>query len=64
MPQDRIGTYWKPTLEAVAAGVAAADFGGNAYGLMGLSAARLHMALPGAIAMAIVAVPGVVAISH
>jgi hypothetical protein len=34
VPQDRIGTYWKPTVESAAAGIAAADFGGNASALM------------------------------
>jgi hypothetical protein len=42
---------------SIAAGVAAVDFGGNASALMGVGAARLHMALPRAIAIATVAVP-------
>jgi hypothetical protein len=57
IPQDRIGHRWMPTLEGAAAGVAAADFGGDSYGLMGLTAARLHGAIPRAIAFAVVAAP-------
>lgn len=45
-----------PTLEAAAFGIAAADYGPDAV-LMGLSAARLHGAIPRALAVAVVAVP-------
>jgi predicted transcriptional regulator of viral defense system len=57
MPQEYAGTEWMPTLEAAAAGIATADFGlANAI-LMGVSAARMHGAIPRAIATAVVAVP-------
>lgn len=57
VPQDQTGTGWMPTLEAAAAGIATADFGlANAI-LMGVSAARLHGAIPRAIATGVVAVP-------
>lgn len=57
VPQDQTGTGWMPALEAAAAGIATADFGpGNAI-VMGVSAARLHGALPRAIGTAVVAVP-------
>lgn len=57
VPQNRIGGRWKPTLEGTAAGIAEADFGTGNYALMGLTAARLHHALPRAIAVATVAAP-------
>jgi predicted transcriptional regulator of viral defense system len=57
VPQDQIGTNWMPTLEAAAAGIAAARFHPNRAPLMGVSAARLHGALPRALAIAIVAAP-------
>lgn len=57
VPQDRVGTTWMPTLEAAAAGVAAADFGARAFALMGISAARIHHAIPRAVAIAVVAAP-------
>ncbi|WP_069161801.1 type IV toxin-antitoxin system AbiEi family antitoxin [Nocardia altamirensis] len=46
-----------PPLEAVAAGIATADFGADNAVLMGVSAARLLGAIPRALAVAIVAVP-------
>ena len=42
---------WKPTLEAAAAGIAAA-YGDRVPVLMGLTAARMHQALPRAIGQA------------
>lgn len=57
VPQEHVGTDWMPTLEAVAAGVAAADFGPRAAFLMGTSAARAHGAVPRALARAVVAAP-------
>jgi hypothetical protein len=57
VPQDQIGTNWMPTLEAAAAGIAAARFHPVRAPLMGVSAARLHGALPRALAIAIVAAP-------
>lgn len=57
VPQDQTGTEWMPTLEAAAAGIATADFGPANAILMGVSAARLHGAIPRAIGTAVVAVP-------
>jgi predicted transcriptional regulator of viral defense system len=57
VPQDQISTNWMPTLEAAAAGIAAARFHPDRAPLMGVSAARLHGALPRALAVAIVAAP-------
>jgi hypothetical protein len=57
VPQDTIGTNWMPTLEAAAAGIAAARFHPDRAPLMGVSAARLHGALPRALAVAVVAAP-------
>jgi hypothetical protein len=57
VPQDQIGTNWIPTLEAAAAGIAMARFGPARAPLMGVSAARVHGALPRALAVAIVAAP-------
>ena len=57
VPQDQIGTSWMPTLESAAAGIAAARFHPARAPLMGVSAARVHGALPRALAVAIVAAP-------
>jgi predicted transcriptional regulator of viral defense system len=57
VPAGRAGDRWQPTLEAAAFGIAAADYGSDAAVLMGLSAARLHGAIPRALAVAVVAVP-------
>lgn len=57
VPQEHVGTAWLPALEAAAAGIATADFGPADAILMGVSAARLHGALPRAIGTAVVAVP-------
>ena len=57
VPQEMVGRTWIPGLEAVAAGLATAIFGPNDIVVMGLSAARLHGAIPRALATAIVAVP-------
>jgi len=46
-----------PSLEAAAAGIAAADFGVRNAPLMGPSAARMHGAIPRALAAAVVAAP-------
>lgn len=47
---------WRPTLEAVAYGIAAADYGADGSILMGRSAARLHGVIPRALGVAVVAV--------
>lgn len=57
VPQDQTGVGWLPALEAAAAGIATADFGPANAILMGVSAARLHGAIPRAIGTAVVAVP-------
>ena len=57
VPQDRAGGSWLPTLEGAAAGIAATEFGERGFALMGLSAARMHRALPRALAAAFVAAP-------
>ena len=57
VPQDRVGTDWVPTLEGAAAGIAAAEFGADRFALMGLTAARVHRAIPRAIAFATIAAP-------
>lgn len=57
VPQDRIGTNWRPTIEAAAAGIAAAAVGNEQAVLMGISAARMHKVVPRAFGVAIVAVP-------
>jgi hypothetical protein len=57
VPQEHVGGTWRPTVEAVAGGIAAAAFGLNQIVLMGISAARLHGVLPRALAVGTVAVP-------
>ncbi len=55
VPDDQIGRAWQPELEPVALGIAAADEGMDAVALMGLSAARVHGAIPRALSVAVVA---------
>ncbi|MPY98018.1 MAG: hypothetical protein GEU97_08455 [Actinophytocola sp.] len=55
VPDDQVGASWRPELEAAALGIAAADEGVDTVALMGLSAARIHGAVPRAIAVAVVA---------
>ena len=57
IPMGARGEPWRPGLEAAAYGIAAADYGPDAAVLMGLSAARLHGAIPRALAVAVVAAP-------
>jgi predicted transcriptional regulator of viral defense system len=57
VPQEMLGRRWIPSLEAAAAGIAAAIHGPDDVVVMGLSAARLHGVIPRALATAIVAVP-------
>lgn len=58
VPQERVGDRrWTPAIEAVALGVAQADYGTPNVALMGVTAARHHGAIPRAIALAVVAVP-------
>lgn len=56
VPPHSTDRDWMPSLEAVAYGIAAADYGADAAVLMGLSAARLHGAVPRALAVSVVAV--------
>jgi hypothetical protein len=56
VPEGRTAS-WRPSLEALAAGVATALYGERVPVLMHLSAARLHGATPRALARAVVAVP-------
>jgi len=58
VPQERLGDLrWRPELDAAALGLAQTDYGINAVALMGISAARLHGAIPRALAVAVIAVP-------
>lgn len=57
VPPPMVGTAWRPTLEGVAAGIAAAEHGPDGFALMGITAARLHGAVPRAVGLATVAVP-------
>src|SRR5262245_46732293 len=57
VPPHSTDRAWLPGLEAGAYGIAAADYGHDGAVLMGLSAARLHGAVPRALDVAVVAVP-------
>ncbi|WP_176458141.1 MULTISPECIES: hypothetical protein [Nocardiaceae] len=57
VPDDRVGTEWMPGLEAAAGGIAVAAYSADDAVVMGVSAARLHGAIPRALATAVVAVP-------
>lgn len=56
IPDDR-GPRWRPTAEAAGAAVAAAIFGLGQSVLVGVSAARIHHAIPRGIGVVAVAVP-------
>jgi hypothetical protein len=56
VPDDRVGKDWRPSLEGVALGVAGAGGYTDASVLMGISAARIHGAVPRALNVAVVAV--------
>lgn len=58
VPDDQIGRAWLPELEGVALGIATADQGVDEVTLMGLSAARIHGAIPRALGVAVVATAG------
>jgi hypothetical protein len=58
VPDDQIDREWVPELESAALGIAAADQGADSVALMGLSAARLHGAIPRALGVAVVAATG------
>lgn len=55
VPDDQLGGGWLPELEAAALGIAAADEDIGMVALMGLSAARMHGAIPRGLAIAVVA---------
>jgi hypothetical protein len=55
VPDDRVGLPWLPDLESSALGIAAADEGSESVSLMGISAARVHGAVPRALGVAVVA---------
>ncbi|MQY25722.1 type IV toxin-antitoxin system AbiEi family antitoxin domain-containing protein [Nocardia aurantia] len=57
VPLDHLDRRWLPGLEATAAGIATAVFDADHAVLMGISAARVHGAIPRALAVAVVAVP-------
>ena len=57
VPRDMVGRSWMPGLETAAAGIASAIYGSDSTIVMGVSAARLHGAIPRALATATVAVP-------
>lgn len=58
VPAESMGQReWRPSIEALALGVAVADYGADRVALMGPSAARLHGALPRALALGSVAIP-------
>ena len=59
VPRALVGADFRPTLEAAAYGVAASSYGADEELLMGLSAARMHGAVPRALSVAVVAVPAV-----
>ncbi|GAA1840855.1 hypothetical protein GCM10009836_20250 [Pseudonocardia ailaonensis] len=56
VPDDRVGASWRPSLEAVALGVAGTGGHVAESALMGVSAARVHGAIPRALGVAVVAV--------
>lgn len=57
IPAEHNPAQWRPTIEAAAAGIASAVYGDRVPVLTGLTAARVHRALPRAIGVAFTAVP-------
>jgi hypothetical protein len=57
VPRDAHDRDWMPSLEAAGYGIGAANYGADLTVLMGLSAARLHGAIPRGLGVAVVAVP-------
>jgi len=57
IPEASRGIGWRPDMEAIALGIGQADYGKDAVALMHISAARIHGAIPRAIALAVLAVP-------
>ncbi|HEX3733363.1 MAG TPA: type IV toxin-antitoxin system AbiEi family antitoxin [Mycobacteriales bacterium] len=56
VPDDRVGKEWRPPLEAAALGIACTGGHTANSALMGISAARIHGAIPRALNVAVVAV--------
>jgi hypothetical protein len=57
VPEEHRGRHWQPEPEAAALGVAIADYGRATTALVGPAAARIHGAIPRALATATVATP-------
>lgn len=57
VPPEHVGSTWHPTIEAAAAAIATVLYGDRVPVLTGLTAARMHRALPRAISVGYVAVP-------
>jgi len=57
VPPEHVGETWRPTIEAATAAVATVLYGDRVPVLTGLTAARMHRALPRAIGAGYVAVP-------
>lgn len=57
VPEANRGIGWRPDIEAIALGIGQADYGKDSVALMHISAARIHGAIPRAIALAVLAVP-------
>ncbi len=57
IPEAMRGKAWRPEIEALALALGQADYGKNEVALMHISAARIHGAIPRAIALAVLAVP-------
>jgi predicted transcriptional regulator of viral defense system len=57
VPQEHVGERWHPTIEATAAGIATSIYTPLRAPLMSISAARVHGALPRAVAIAVIAAP-------
>ena len=57
IPEARRGLGWRPEIEALALSLGQADYGREEVALMHISAARIHGAIPRALAVAVLAVP-------
>jgi hypothetical protein len=65
VPQERVGTDWRPTVEAAAAaGIATAAMGAGRAVLMGVSATRMHNVIPRASPLRSLRCPRTVATSR
>ncbi len=57
VPEHNRGRVWRPAIDAIALGIAVADYGVTDAALMGITAARVQGAIPRALRTAVVAVP-------